>query len=158
MTNDERTEDVNQPTISLASERARLLTELCNQFRLDAVYAFGSRAREAYDWLRGERERLSATASDLDIGVKTIRGKPLDISDTLNLIVALEDLFDAPRVDLVYLETADPFLTVNIIRGERLYARDDWEADGYILYLLRRAGDLAPFERERMEMILQGGQ
>ena len=40
------------------------------------------------------------------------------------------------------------------MRGERLYARDAYWADEYELYVLRRAGDLAPLERERMAMIL----
>ena len=41
-----------------------------------------------------------------------------------------------------------------MIRGERLYAQDDHAADEYDLYVLRRAGDLAPFERARMAFVL----
>ena len=54
----------------------------------------------------------------------------------------------------VALAEADPFLAANIIRGERLYALDPDEADEYELYVLRRAGDLAELERERMALIL----
>jgi hypothetical protein len=61
---------------------------------------------------------------------------------------------DCRRVDLVVLQEADPFLAVEIIRGERLYVRDEYEADEYDLYILRRAGDLAPLERERQALIL----
>jgi hypothetical protein len=67
---------------------------------------------------------------------------------------ALEDLFGVARVDLVILREADPFLAANIVRGERLYALDPYAADEYDLYVLRRAGDLAPLERERMALIL----
>lgn len=35
------------------------------------------------------------------------------------------------------------------------YARDEHAADEYDLYILRRAGDLAPLERERMALTLQ---
>jgi hypothetical protein len=73
------------------------------------------------------------------------------------LAAALEDLFGAQRVDLVVLPEADPFLAANIIRGERLYCRDETEADEYELYVLRRAGDLAPLERERIALILGRG-
>lgn len=69
---------------------------------------------------------------------------------------ALEDLFGLPRIDLVVLPEADPFLAANIIRGERLFADDAYLADEYDLYVLRRAGDLAPLERERQALILQG--
>jgi hypothetical protein len=66
----------------------------------------------------------------------------------------LEDLFNVERVDLVCLPETDPFLAANIVRGERSYGRDEYEADEYDLYILRRAGDLAPLERERMALIL----
>ena len=70
----------------------------------------------------------------------------------------MEDLLDVTRVDLVCLDDADPFLAANVIRGERLYARNTYEADEYDLYVLRRAGDLAPLERERLTLILGEGQ
>ena len=62
------------------------------------------------------------------------------------------------RVDLTSLADTDPFLAANIVRGERLYAREAYEADEYELYILRRAGDLAPLERERMALILGESQ
>ena len=57
-------------------------------------------------------------------------------------------------MDLVILPEADPFLAANVVRGERLYAENEYRADEYDLYVLRRAGDLAPLERERMALIL----
>jgi len=41
-----------------------------------------------------------------------------------------------------------------VIRGERLFAHDESVADEYDLYVLRRAGDLIPLERERMTLVL----
>jgi hypothetical protein len=52
------------------------------------------------------------------------------------------------------LPEADPFLAANVIRGERLFADDRYLADLYDLYVLRRAGDLVPLERERQALIL----
>ena len=51
------------------------------------------------------------------------------------------------------LTEADPFLAANIIRGERLYAADAHAGVEYELYVLRRAGDLAPLERERLALL-----
>ena len=45
-------------------------------------------------------------------------------------------------------------MAVEVIRGERLYAADEHEADEYELYILRRAGDLLPLERERQALVL----
>jgi uncharacterized protein len=58
-------------------------------------------------------------------------------------------------VDLVVIPEVDPFLAANIVRGERLYCKDIYEADEYDLYILRRAGDLIPFERERISLIME---
>ena len=68
--------------------------------------------------------------------------------------MALEDLFCVSRVDLVNLNEADPFLAANVIRGERLYSKNADLADEYDLYVLRRAGDLIPLERERIAIIM----
>ena len=75
----------------------------------------------------------------------------------MRLALALEDLLGVTRVDLVCFLEADPFLAANVVRGERLYACDTYQADEYELYILRRAGDLAPLERERMALILGEG-
>ena len=65
------------------------------------------------------------------------------------MTLELEELLGVPRVDLVILPEADAFLAAEIVRGELLYAQDlDQEAETQ-LYYLRRAGDLAPFFRER---------
>ena len=50
---------------------------------------------------------------------------------------------------------ADPFLAANIVRGERILCKDEYEADEYDLYILRRAGDLVPLERERISLIME---
>jgi len=79
----------------------------------------------------------------------------LSVREKAEWAVALENLMGVDRVDLVLLPQADPFLAVNIIRGERVFCRDEYEADTYELYVMRRAGDLAPFERMRIERIME---
>ena len=72
----------------------------------------------------------------------------------VKLAIELEELPGVERVDLVMLSEADPFLSANVIRGERIFCKDPYLADEYELYILRRAGDLTPFERQRLSMIL----
>ncbi len=122
------------------------LDALSRAFGLHILYAFGSRGREALAWLDGD-SGLPPGPSDLDIGVKP--AQPLSARRKVELAVALEDLFDVGRVDLVVLPEADPFLAVNVIRGERLFADDAYLADEYDLYVLRRAADLLPLESGR---------
>ena len=128
------------------------LEELCAQYGLRLVYAFGSRAEEMRSFLNGEKRSPSLSASDVDIAV--LSDAHLTVEQKVQLGLALETILDAPRVDLLALDEADPFLAANVIRGERLYARDSYEADEYDLYVLRRAGDLAGLERERMALVL----
>ncbi len=132
------------------------LARLCRQFEVDILYVFGSRAREVREWASGAQSRLASKPADVDVGVKASR--KLTTHNKVRLSLALEDLLGVTQVDLVTLSEADPFLAANIVRGERLYAHDTYQADEYDLYILRRAGDLAPLERERMALILGGRQ
>lgn len=135
-------------------KRGEELARLCREFGVEILYVFGSRAEEVREWLAGIRQELPAGPADVDVGVKVTAGKPFTVREKVHLAQALEDLFGVNRVDLVSLDEADPFLATNVVRGERLYALDDYRADEYDLYILRRAGDLAPLERERIAMIL----
>ena len=93
--------------------------------------------------------------SDVDIGVFSRHQDRLSIREKVQLAMEIEDLLNAPRVDLVVIPEVDPFLAANVIRGERLYCMDEYEADEYELYLLRRAGDCIPLERERISLIME---
>ena len=135
-------------------EPGESVASLCRRSGVETLYAFGSRGREALAWVQGQSERMRGGTSDLDVGVRPLRGRTWALDDKVQMAIALEDLTGVARVDLVFLPDADPFVAAEIIRGERLYARDEHSADEYDLYILRRAGDLAPLERERMALIL----
>jgi uncharacterized protein len=126
-------------------------------FRLADIYVFGSRAEEILARLKGgERRQEEQPVSDIDIGIRPLRGVWLSPKDLVDLTIELEDLFDAKRVDLVLLSGADPFLALNIIRGELIYTADFNDQARYELYVLRRAGDLFPLKKARMDMIMDG--
>lgn len=141
-----------------AAARADALASLCERFYVETLYVFGSRAAEVQEWLAGRREALSPGPADVDVGVKLAREYSPSVYDKVRLAQALEDFWGVSRVDLVSLAETDPFVAANIIRGERLYARDEEAADEYDLYVLRRAGDLAPLERERQMLVLREGK
>ena len=135
--------------------RMNKLAEIAQAFDLEIIYAFGSHGEDALKWLKDEQSSLSILSpSDLDIGVKPTSKRKLSVKEKARLSIALEDLLSVNRVDLVILSEADPFLAANIIRGERIYSKDTYLADEYDLYILRRAGDLIPLERERIALIM----
>jgi predicted nucleotidyltransferase len=130
------------------------LERICRTYGIAIVYVFGSRAADVYDWLRSDK-RLTSSLSDIDIGAKAMPGVQWNVKDKVQITQAFEELFEVPRVDFVVLDEADPFLAANIIRGERLFVANSNSADEYDLYVLRRAGDFVPLERERIAMILK---
>lgn len=135
------------------SARLQKVEEICAMHRVKVLYVFGSRSAEMLDFIRGDAHQLSESQSDLDVGV--LPHSPFSIEDKVNLTLELETFFNSTKVDLVVLPEADSFLAANVIRGERVYAEDPYLADEFDLFVLRRAGDLAELERQRMEMILR---
>lgn len=135
------------------SRRYQVIEQICKKYRVKALYVFGSRGWELFQAINDDSVSLSASQSDLDIGVLT--HSPFSIDDKLNLTFELEELFGNAKVDLFVLQEADAFLAANVVRGERVYAEDEYLADEYDLFVLRRAGNLAEIERQRIAMILQ---
>lgn len=132
------------------------LGALAREYRLTAIYVFGSRAKEIAARVAGKPVTSVHPSSDVDIGVLPARGRHLTARERVRLAIALEDALDVRRVDLVILPEASPYLALDVVRGELLYTMDpDAEAE-YQLYVLRRAGDLAPYQHERLRMILAG--
>ena len=94
---------------------------------------------------------------DVDIGVLPAKKESWTPKKGAKLSIDLEDLFQVNCVDLVLLPEAEPFLALDIIRGELLYTNDPDRQARYELFVLRRAGDLLPFQKERTRMILEEG-
>ena len=133
-----------------------MLENLANRFAVSELYVFGSRAQEIAGKVQGLRSDPAFPESDVDIGVESSPGRLLSVADKVELAIALEDLLMVDRVDLIVISEADPFLAVDIVRGELLFCEDpDRQAENE-LYILARAGDLARYRRERIETIFSG--
>ena len=137
-----------------AASPAERLAAIAARFGIDVIYAFGSRAREALALTSGTGTFAPLQKSDLDLAVLPCEGVTWGVDDRVLMTVAFEGVFAAPRVDVVVLPEAPPFLALAAVCGELLYARDAHREANYQLYVLRRAGDLAPFERERRAALL----
>ena len=103
-----------------ATSLVEALAGLADAFKLVAVYAFGSRAVEIAERVRGEvNPQVTAPDSDVDIGVLPQRGHHLTAQDRVRLMLALEDVFEVGRVDLVILPEAS--LAMCRSRAEQLW-------------------------------------
>ena len=105
-----------------------------------ALYVFGSQS-----------SGQARPDSDVDLGVLYRQRQPL--AATLTLEQQIEEII-GQHVDVVDLARASAFLALDVVRGERVFCRDSTETDRFELYVLRRAGDLLPFERERQALLL----
>jgi predicted nucleotidyltransferase len=118
-----------------------LATFAASDPRIVALYLFGSRAR-------GD----ATERSDVDVGI--LFRHEAALRDVVLLEDALAQHLGLP-VDVVDAGRASPFLALDIIRGERVYCSDSDRGDEFELYVMRRAGDLAPYERERRRRLLR---
>jgi predicted nucleotidyltransferase len=104
-----------------------------------ALYIFGSRANGT-----------AAAASDLDLAV--LADRPLELAALVDLQQRFQDVA-AFRVDVVDLRSAEAYLALDVVRGDRVYCRHEETADEFELFVMRRAGDLEPFVRERRRLL-----
>lgn len=132
------------------------LQELCRRFGVASLYLFGSRAQEIAARVAGRAPVPGPSDSDLDVAVQPEPEALCRVDERVRLVQALEDLFDVSRVDLVILPQASSFLAADAVRGELLFCDDEDRQAREELYYLRRAADLAPFQRERLDGLLSG--
>ena len=132
------------------------LRSIGSRYDIAALYAFGSRAGEIAGKVQGKGISPKGSGSDVDIGVQSKPGRYLSAKERVQLAIELEDVLDVNRVDLLILNEAEPFLALDIVRGELLFCGDPDAQAEYELYVLRRAGDLAFYARERWQRILMG--
>lgn len=130
--------------------------EMAERYKLAAVYVFGTRATEIASRVHGHNLPTESPDSDADIAVQPVREVRLTAQARVRLMIELEELLGVGRVDLVVLPEASPLLALDVIRGELLYCADEDAQAEDELYVLRRAGDLAHFARERQDLILRG--
>ena len=147
----------------MKDERAQSMTDLsgkleqlCRCYGVASLYAFGSRSGEITARVLGLEPVAGPETSDLDCAVQPQKGALKDATSRVGLMQELEDLFQVRRVDLVILPQANAFLAADAVRGELLYCDDEDRQAWEELYYLRRAADLAPYQKQRLEGILSG--
>ncbi len=132
------------------------LENLCRCHGITSLYVFGSRAGEISARSRGEDAANAKPDSDGDFAAQFGDGRRARGLALGGVISDLEEIFDLPRADLLVLNDANPFMALEAVRGELIFCLDlDVQAEEE-LRILRIAGDLAPFQRQRFEQILEG--
>ncbi len=124
-----------------SSDIFRLLVPALEKYQgLVGAYLFGSHATDEF-----------SEDSDIDIGL--LFEEPLSFRKLVEIQHAVEDAVGM-KSDVVDLRAASSFLALDIVRGIRFFCVDDYCCDQFELFVLSRAGDLAPFERRRRAAVL----
>ena len=110
-------------------------------------------------FLSGEAVSIEKN-SDLDLGV-VFNSLPEDIYEVYGKLYSdLEDYFQPFKLDLVFLQEADPLFQYEAIQGNLLYFDNESILDSYEEKIIKLASDLSfkkeAFQKEIFEAIKDG--
>ncbi len=135
------------------------IIELAERFGCVLIYLFGSQAESGRGFLEGKN--LSPDAlSDLDIAV-ALENPPASVLEIYGeLYKELSKTFEPFNIDLLFIHEVDPLFQYEIIKGVRIYEKDEDLADEFEEVVIKRAEDLLfkkrIFDRDVMEAIEDG--
>ena len=135
------------------------LETIARRHRLTLVYLFGSQAEKGKRYLDGKRLR-SDSSSDLDIAV-AFEEPPARPMETYGLIYReMSKIFEPFEIDLVFIHEVDSLFQYEIIRGIRIFEKNERIADEFEEGTMKRSEDLlfkkSILEREIMEAVTDG--
>ncbi|MEW6585668.1 MAG: nucleotidyltransferase domain-containing protein [Nitrospirota bacterium] len=134
----------------------RALTEKHN---ILLIYLFGSQAEAGKKYLQGE-DVMPDTFSDLDIAV-AFEKPPLEAMMTYGILYKeFSKIFDPFAIDLIFMHEMNVLFQYEIIRGVRIYERNESSADEFEEMIMKRSEDLSfkkkIFDGEVMEAMKDG--
>jgi predicted nucleotidyltransferase len=135
------------------------IRDIAERFDCDLIYFFGSQEEKGRRYIEGEDVRADIF-SDLDIAV-AFRDRPIEAIQIYGKIYKqLSDLLEPFNVDLVFMHELGTLFQWEIIKGLRVYEKNDRLTDEFEEEVLKRAEDLMfkkrILEREIMEAIEDG--
>jgi len=135
------------------------MIEIAKKYHLTLVYLFGSQAEKGRRYLQGEGSVFDPS-SDLDIAI-AFEDPPSESMETYGLVYReISRFFEPFEVDLVFLHEVHSLFRYEIIKGIRIYEKDDSFADEFEEGIMKRAEDLLfkkrILEKEIMEAVEDG--
>ncbi len=135
------------------------IASVAERNNLTLIYLFGSQAEKGLRYMEGEEARPEPP-SDLDIAI-AFTDPPSDPMKTYGLIYrAFSEIFEPFEIDLVFMEEVNPLFQYEIIKGLRIYEKDELFAEEFEEGIMKRIEDLSYkkriLEREIMEAVEDG--
>ena len=135
------------------------IRSVAERYRLSAVYLFGSQSEKGHEFLKREDTKPDAF-SDLDVAI-AFETHPVDVIDAYGILFKeISEIFDPFTIDLIFMHEVNPLLQYEIIKGVRIFAKDEFSADEFEERIMKKAEDLSfkkkIFDKDIMEAIENG--
>ncbi len=130
------------------------IDEIAEKYKISLVYLFGSQAKLGEKYLHGE-QISPAPYSDLDIAVLFEEISANIIKTYGELYKELCIIFEPFEIDLVFMHEQDSLFQYEIIKGIRIYAKDEDFADEYEELIMKKASDLSFKQKEFIKDVLE---
>ena len=139
--------------------REESIKAIAENFDLILVYLFGSQADMGRRFLDGDKVSLDPF-SDLDVAVAFKKPPSETMKVYGSLYKEISELFVPFDIDLLFMQEVNTLFQHEIIKGVRIYERDESIADEFEEIIMKRAEDLIfkrkIFDREIMEAMEHG--
>jgi predicted nucleotidyltransferase len=132
---------------------------LAQSYGIALIYLFGSQADKGKRYLKGE-DVTPHVFSDLDVAI-AFENPPAESIETYGILYKeISEIFDLFNIDLVFMHEVNTCLQYEIIKGIRIYTKDELHADEFEESIMKKAEDLLFKKRildnEIMEAIENG--
>jgi predicted nucleotidyltransferase len=132
---------------------------LAERYGIIFIYLFGSQSDKGRRYLEGEVVEPD-TFADLDVAIE-FEKSPAEPMKTYGILFKeISKMFDPFNIDLVFMHELDALFQYEIIKGVRIYEKDEFSADEFEEGIMKRAEDLyfkkRIFDEEVMEAIENG--
>lgn len=118
------------------------ISALAERHDISIVYLFGSQSDEGKRYLEGDTP-LPDPSSDLDIAV-VLDPPPTDAIKAYGILYReFSKIFEPFSIDLLFMHEINPLLQYEIIKGLRIYARNESYTDDFEERILKMAEDLS---------------
>jgi len=126
---------------------------------IELIYLFGSQADKGKEYLKDE-DVIHDVFSDLDVAI-AFETPPADTVKAYGILYKeISEIFDPFRVDLIFMHEVDTILQYEILKGIRIYEKDEFSADEFEEIIMKKAQDLLfkkrIFDKEIMEAMQDG--
>ena len=132
---------------------------IAKKYGITLVYLFGSEAETGKTYFEGGKVR-PRPFSDLDVAVAFEKTLPEPMETYGHLYRELSEIFEPFNLDLLFIQEVNTLFQCEIIKGIRIYARDEFDADEFEEGIMKRSEDLAYkkriLDRDIMEAVENG--